>query len=117
MRLPVLFRSRGRKTRTGPDDGPAPALPLPLKPTGRPLRQIAILWDMRWWLLSRDEATHIARQHVEAQGLPWAEPVRVSRGPLGGWSVVTNANHRGGNIFMEVTRRGRVNGGTAVTSR
>ena len=41
----------------------------------------------------------------------------VSRGPLGGWSVVTHHGYRGGNIFMSITRRGKVKGGTGVTPR
>lgn len=72
---------------------------------------------MRWWLLTRDEARELAREHVERQGLPWTEPVSVSRGPLGGWSVVTHHGYRGGNIFMSITRRGKVKGGTGVTPR
>lgn len=72
---------------------------------------------MRWWPLTRPEVERLVREHVEAHGLPWTEPVRISRGLLGGWSVVTNAGKRGGNIFMRVTRRGRVKGGTAVTPR
>jgi hypothetical protein len=72
---------------------------------------------MRWWPLTHEQATRIAREHVEAQGLPWIEPVRVSRSPLGGWSVMTNANQRGGNIFMQVTRGGRVKDGTGLTPR
>jgi hypothetical protein len=52
---------------------------------------------------------------VERHGLAWIEPVSVSRGPLGGWSVVTHHGYRGGNIFLRITRRGKVKGGTAVT--
>ena len=72
---------------------------------------------MRWWPLTREQARERARQHVEQQGLPWDEPVRVHRRPLGGWAVVTNADDRGGNIFMDVTRSGRVKGGGRVTPR
>jgi len=49
--------------------------------------------------------------------LPWTEPVAVYRRPLGGWNVVTKSGHRGGNVFLTVTRRGKVRGGTAVTPR
>ena len=72
---------------------------------------------MPWWVLTRDAARELARRHVEQQGLPWTEPVRVYRRPLGGWSVVTHSGYRGGNIFIEITRRGSVKGGTAVTPR
>ena len=79
---------------------------------------------VRWWLLrqqesglSREEALRIAREHVEAQGLAWAEPVKVWRGSPGGWRVVTNADKTGGNVFMEVTARGEVKGGTGATPR
>jgi hypothetical protein len=72
---------------------------------------------MRWWTMTRDEVRRLAREHVERQGLPWQEPVKVSRRPLGGWLVVTAADRVGGNVFMEVTRGGRVKGGTGVTPR
>lgn len=62
---------------------------------------------VRWWLLSRKRARAIARQHVENQGLPWTEPVAVSRRLLGGWNVVTHSDYRGGNIFLRTTRRAR----------
>jgi hypothetical protein len=86
--------------------------------------QSGTLCRVRWWLLSREEAglsreeaLRVAREHVEAQGLPWTEPVKVWRGPPGCWRVVTNADNCGGNIFMEVTVRGQVKGGTGVTPR
>jgi hypothetical protein len=72
---------------------------------------------MRWWLLSREEARELARAHVEARRLPWTEPVKVMRRPLGGWEVMTNSDHRGGNVFVWVSRRGRISGGEGVTQR
>jgi len=72
---------------------------------------------MRWWSLTREEARALARRHVDEQGLPWTEPVSVVRAPLGGWNVTTSSNTRGGNIFMWITRAGKVKGGTQVTPR
>jgi hypothetical protein len=72
---------------------------------------------MRWWVLSRDEVSARAREHVERQGLTWTEPVSITRRPLGGWQVMTAANQRGGNIFIYISRKGRIKGGTAVTPR
>jgi hypothetical protein len=79
--------------------------------------QPARIRAVQWWLLSREEARDVAREQVERQGLPWTEPVSVSRALLGGWGVVTNSGHRGGNIFIEITRRGEIKGGTRVTPR
>ncbi len=73
--------------------------------------------NMRWWRLSREEATRLAHEHVERQGLPWTEPVSVSRTPIGGWTVMTNAGMRGGNVYLEISRRGRIRGGTRVALR
>ena len=72
---------------------------------------------MRWWRLSRDEALELARSHVEARGLPFTEPVSVTRGLLGGWHVLTNSGHRGGNVVLQITRDGRVRGGDHVAPR
>jgi hypothetical protein len=72
---------------------------------------------VRWWLLNREQARQVARQHVELRGLPWTEPVVVRRGLLGGWNVVTHSGHRGGNVYMHITRRGTVSGGLGVTPR
>lgn len=72
---------------------------------------------MRWWVLSREAATERVRRHVEGAGLPWTEPVSVSRRPLGGWQVMTNAEKVGGNVFVSISRRGRITGGDAVTRR
>jgi hypothetical protein len=85
--------------------------------TGAGCSQAASIRAVRWWLLTREEARDLARQHVERQGLPWTEPVSVSRALLGGWNVVTQSGNRGGNIFIEITRHGKLKGGTAVTSR
>ena len=54
---------------------------------------------------------------LAGSGLPWTEPVSVVRAPLGGWNVTTSSNTRGGNIFMWITRAGKVKGGTQVTPR
>jgi hypothetical protein len=72
---------------------------------------------MGWWPLTRDEALDQARRHIESQGLPFEEPVSASRRPLGGWSVMTNAKGMGGNVFVEISRSGRVSGGERVTPR
>jgi hypothetical protein len=72
---------------------------------------------MRWWTLTRSEARELVQSHVEHQGLPFTEPVKVTRRLFGGWDVMTNARHRGGNVFAHVTRRGRVQGGNSVTPR
>ena len=72
---------------------------------------------MRWWLLTREEARQLAREHVERHGLPWTDPVNVTRRPLGGWDVMTKSNYQGGNIFISVTRHGRIKGGNNVTPR
>lgn len=72
---------------------------------------------MRWWLLTRDQARDVARQHVEQHGLPWNEPVCVSRALRGGWYVTTSSNTRGGNVFVKVTRDGKIKGGTSVAPR
>jgi hypothetical protein len=72
---------------------------------------------MRWWILSRAEARDLVRDHVAGQGLPFTEPVHVTRRPLGGWWVTTNAGSRGGNVVAYVTRRGRVTGGNSLTPR
>ena len=72
---------------------------------------------MRWWRLTREEATELACEHVERQGLPWTDPVSTTRRPLGGWQVMTNSGYRGGNVFIWITRGGKVHGGNQVTPR
>jgi hypothetical protein len=72
---------------------------------------------MRCWPLSREEARELACAHVEARQLPWTEPVKVMRRPLGGWEVMTNPDHRAGNVFVSISRRGHISGGEGVTSR
>jgi hypothetical protein len=72
---------------------------------------------MAWWPLTREEALELARRHVEGQALPFEEPVRVMRRPLGGWGVATKADRRGGNVFLEISRSGRIRGGNGVTPR
>lgn len=49
--------------------------------------------------VSRDEPKQIAREHAEAQGWPWTDPVVVSR-EFRAWRVVTNAAMRGGNVSV-----------------
>lgn len=72
---------------------------------------------MRWWSLTRNEARERARAHIKDAGLPWTEPIRVSRRPLGGWEVMTHADHLGGNVLLSISRDGRISGGNNVTPR
>lgn len=80
-------------------------------------RELSENGSMRWWPLTREQPRERAREHVEQRGLPWTKPVRVTRRSVGGWRVVTNSDYRGGNIFMEVGRHGRVKGGERVPPR
>jgi hypothetical protein len=70
-----------------------------------------------WWPLTREQAVDRAREHVDSQGLPFSEPVAAHRTLGGGWTVMTNKGYRGGNIFMTITRSGKVRGGRGITPR
>jgi hypothetical protein len=54
-------------------------------------------------MISRAEAKELARRECERQGLPFAEPVSVSGGPLY-FRVRTQSDTRGGNVGMHVQR-------------
>ena len=54
-------------------------------------------------MISREEATELARRECERQGLPFAEPVSVSSGPLY-FRFRTQSNMRGGNVAVQVQR-------------
>jgi hypothetical protein len=54
-------------------------------------------------VITRTEATELARQECERRGLRFVEPVRVIGGPLR-YSVWTRADSRGGNIIVSVHR-------------
>lgn len=54
-------------------------------------------------MITRIQATELARQECERSGLSFVEPVRVIGGPLR-YSVWTRANSRGGNIIVSVHR-------------
>jgi hypothetical protein len=59
-------------------------------------------------MITRTEAKELARQECERQGLPFAEPVSVSGGPLY-FRVRTQIDMRGGNVSVSVQRwTGRV---------
>jgi hypothetical protein len=59
-------------------------------------------------MISRAEAKELARRECERQGLPFAEPVSVSSGPLY-FRFRTQSNMRGGNVGVHVQRwTGRV---------
>ena len=59
-------------------------------------------------MISRAEAKELARLECERQGLPFAEPVSVSGGPLY-FRVRTQTDTRGGNVSVSVQRwNGRV---------
>jgi hypothetical protein len=54
-------------------------------------------------MISRAEAKELARRECERQGLPFAEPVSVSGGPLY-FRVRTQTDMRGGNVSVCVQR-------------
>ena len=60
--------------------------------------------------LTREQATEIARAECERNAWPWQEPVRVSRRLLGGYEVMTNTSAIGGNVFIRISRSGKVSG-------
>jgi sarcosine oxidase gamma subunit len=62
-------------------------------------------------LLSADDARRIAADHAAAKGWPFSEPVHVRRrrsvpwfGPWR-WVVLSNADSRGGNVWVEIDAR------------
>jgi hypothetical protein len=67
-----------------------------------------------WWKMTRDEALALAQRHVQAEGLPWTQPVSVMRRPLGGWEVLTNRGNRGRMVSVRITRRGRIDSGLSA---
>jgi hypothetical protein len=54
--------------------------------------------------ISRDTLIQVARSHAEASGWPWQEPVIVNYG-LFKVHVMTNANHKGGNVNVWLSAR------------
>jgi hypothetical protein len=54
-------------------------------------------------MITRAQATELARQECERRGLSFVEPVRVIGGPLR-YSVWTRSNSRGGNVIVSVHR-------------
>ena len=58
--------------------------------------------------LSESAVVKIAKQECLQRELPWREPIHVRRG-WRWWTVMTNADKRGGNVIVMVSRRsGRV---------
>ncbi len=65
--------------------------------------------------MTRDEIERRAREAVEAAGYPWVTPVVVTAtrlflflGPVLGWQVCTDAEMRGGNVNVHLSRNGAV---------
>lgn len=54
--------------------------------------------------VSREEAIRLARQHCEAKGWAWCEPVSFSLN-LRAYRFMTKCDCRGGNIFGAVDAR------------
>lgn len=58
--------------------------------------------------LDRIEIMQIARRHSDEMGWPWDEPIVVHEGMLS-TSVHTNADHKGGNVYIRINARtGRI---------
>jgi hypothetical protein len=51
--------------------------------------------------VDREKAISLARSTCEERGWPWIEPVYV-RVSLRRYEIMTNAEHRGGNVFLTV---------------
>lgn len=47
-------------------------------------------------MITRDAALEIAKSHAAERGWPWVEPIHVNAGAR--IHVMTNADHRGGNV-------------------
>jgi len=54
--------------------------------------------------ISKEDALEIARIRCQEEGWPWIEPVHVITG-FRAYRIMTNAQMRGGNVFMRVDRR------------
>lgn len=54
--------------------------------------------------LQSSELMDIARRHCSGMGWPWAEPILIKEGLLS-TSVHTNADHKGGNIYLRINAR------------
>lgn len=83
--------------RAGGRSGRAVELKRVLLPTGR-------------WPVSREAALLAAQAAATDQGFAWTEPIRVRRSGANWW-VLTNADHRGGNLNV------RVDGGEGAVRR
>ena len=64
---------------------------------------------------ARDTIERTAREAALAAGYPWVAPVVVTPtrlflffGPILGWHVSTNAEMRGGNVNVHLSRTGTV---------
>ena len=60
--------------------------------------------------MSREAALLAAQAAATDQGFAWTEPIRVRRSGANWW-VLTNADHRGGNLNV------RVDGGEGAVRR
>jgi hypothetical protein len=56
-------------------------------------------------MISKADAKELARAECGRRGLPFAEPVLVSRRGLRRYSVWTDGRMRGGNVSLSVDRR------------
>jgi hypothetical protein len=53
--------------------------------------------------IPHDRALAIARAECDARGWPWVDPIHVSQSPFA-FHVMTNAQCRGGNVYIRIRR-------------